>query len=581
MFSSLHGGKSSLRGQCVQPCRRHYLCQSPKKSARAEGRKKEAKYLFSMNDLCGVDVLPELRAAGVSSLKIEGRLKSARYVANTVAAYRMALDCLDESDEEQERVLQEAHRLLDEAMARRRSPGYLLSEKPLEAISPEQSGNSGQLLGRVQRLLSDRGRDGATHLHLHLRLEAQVRDGDRLRLHNERSGERISFTLRRLNVGGQRCPVGKAGQKVELVVRAEIKGEHGRNFRGSLFKVDVGSRLIAERSGRKRSKKLSTRTVTADKRVVEKILENLCCRGGDQRKKRTSKKKKGKWKTGENTRAPGRRSGSQDLPWWVVVADVVDLRHRLPVRPARVLVPLSRETMRSLGQQEAKIKKYRGRLIWRLPPIISEADLPWYRSCLERLVSSGYRRFELGHCCQYGLFDFLGENMAGLELYGQYSLNLLNSASLQAASRLGLDGVVFSLEGEAENLGASVAHFKRQKGRGRRSPRMKIGLYAYGRPPLFTSRLESKHYDYRQQLVSPKDELYTLEHENGLTLARAILPFSLLHWQEELRASGVDYLVLDLSGGAIRQEAATVGRLLGAGRQRLPVLTGNFHGILL
>lgn len=56
-----------------------------------------------MNDLCGIDMLPEMRAAGVSCLKIEGRLKSAQYVANTVAAYRMALDSLDEPETVQEK----------------------------------------------------------------------------------------------------------------------------------------------------------------------------------------------------------------------------------------------------------------------------------------------------------------------------------------------------------------------------------------------------------------------------------------------------------------------------------------------
>lgn len=88
-----------------------------------------------MNDLCGIDMLPEMRDAGVSCLKIVGRLKSAQYVANTVAAYRMALDSLDEPDAVQEKILQEAHRLLDEAMGRKRSSGYLLSEKPSEAIT--------------------------------------------------------------------------------------------------------------------------------------------------------------------------------------------------------------------------------------------------------------------------------------------------------------------------------------------------------------------------------------------------------------------------------------------------------------
>jgi putative protease len=110
---------------------------------------------------------------------------------------------------------------------------------------------------------------------------------------------------------------------------------------------------------------------------------------------------------------------------------------------------------------------------------------------------------------------------------------------------------------------------------------MEMGLYVYGRPPLFTARLDSEHYNYRQRLVSPKEEQFTLEHQDGLTLARSILPFSLLKWQQELAAMGVDYLLLDLSGGPIQKEVATVSTLLAQRGKRLPVLSGNFQGTLV
>ena len=578
MFSSLHGGKSSLRGQCVQPCRRHYSWQAPGKTRRGEGRQQDTKYLFSMNDLCGVDFLPALRDAGVSCLKIEGRMKSARYVANTVAAYRMALDSMDEPIDEQNRILSEAHTLLDEAMARKRSSGFLLAARPTGAITPQQSGNSGQLLGRVQGLQQERTRDGKNRLTLQIRLEAQVGEGDRLRLHNEKTGERISFTLRFLQVGGRRRKVGRPGQNVQLSVGADLKGRSGRNFRGSLFKVDVGSRIIAERTGRKRTKKLSGRKIFADKRKVEEILHHLSWKRGDGKPKHSARKK-----GAFEGRQAGRRGSRKELPWWVAVPGPADLRQRLPVRAARILLPLTRDNMRSLGQLAVKIKKYRGRIIWRLPAVIQEADLDWYEKQIRKLVTSGYSRFELGHCSQYGLFTFLqdGKREQRLELYGHYSLNLLNSAALHAAGHLGFQGALFSLETESENLSAAISHFKRQRGRGRPQQRMKVGLYVYGRPPLFTARLDSEQYDYRRRIVSPKDEQYTLEHKDGLTMARSTLPFSLLRWQQDLSTMGLDYLLLDLTGGPIRQEAAAASALLAGGGKRIPVLSGNFQGILV
>lgn len=81
LFSSYLGGMSANRGKCKQPCRRAFNLSK---------RKKE--HLFSLKDLELIDFLPQLQAAGVKSLKIEGRMKRAEYVSQVVKAYRLALD---------------------------------------------------------------------------------------------------------------------------------------------------------------------------------------------------------------------------------------------------------------------------------------------------------------------------------------------------------------------------------------------------------------------------------------------------------------------------------------------------------
>lgn len=110
---------------------------------------------------------------------------------------------------------------------------------------------------------------------------------------------------------------------------------------------------------------------------------------------------------------------------------------------------------------------------------------------------------------------------------------------------------------------------------------MQVGLYVYGHPPLFTARLDSGHFRYQQPFISPKDEQFTLEQKDGLTLARAVLPFSLLRWRQELSQMGLDFLMLDLTGGPMKQEAATVSALLAKSGMRIPVLSGNFQGTLV
>ncbi len=82
------GGRSANRGECAQACRMPYELIS-------DGAKVELgdrRYLLSPQDLAGLEILPELVRAGVASLKIEGRLKSAEYVANITRVYRAALD---------------------------------------------------------------------------------------------------------------------------------------------------------------------------------------------------------------------------------------------------------------------------------------------------------------------------------------------------------------------------------------------------------------------------------------------------------------------------------------------------------
>jgi putative protease len=82
------GGRSANRGECAQACRMPY-------DLIADGNQVplgDRKYLLSPQDLAGLDVLPKLVRAGVTSLKIEGRLKSPEYVASITRVYRQALD---------------------------------------------------------------------------------------------------------------------------------------------------------------------------------------------------------------------------------------------------------------------------------------------------------------------------------------------------------------------------------------------------------------------------------------------------------------------------------------------------------
>ncbi|MCY2967451.1 MAG: U32 family peptidase, partial [Planctomycetota bacterium] len=86
------GGRSANRGQCAQACRQPYDLIVDGEQRDLNGKN----YLLSPQDLSSWDLVPELARSGVCSLKIEGRLKSAHYVAATTQTYRAALDAAAE-----------------------------------------------------------------------------------------------------------------------------------------------------------------------------------------------------------------------------------------------------------------------------------------------------------------------------------------------------------------------------------------------------------------------------------------------------------------------------------------------------
>lgn len=85
LMSSILGGRSGNRGRCAQPCRLSY-------SAEIKDHKYSEKYLLSPKDMCLIKRIPELYAAGVYSLKIEGRMKSPQYAGGVVRIYRKYID---------------------------------------------------------------------------------------------------------------------------------------------------------------------------------------------------------------------------------------------------------------------------------------------------------------------------------------------------------------------------------------------------------------------------------------------------------------------------------------------------------
>ncbi|MDY0163604.1 U32 family peptidase [Desulfobotulus sp.] len=94
LLSSYMANRDSNRGLCAHPCRWRYTVLEAQRPGHYMPLSEDARgsYIFNSRDLCMIRHIPELAAAGISSLKIEGRMKSIHYLAVTVGVYREALD---------------------------------------------------------------------------------------------------------------------------------------------------------------------------------------------------------------------------------------------------------------------------------------------------------------------------------------------------------------------------------------------------------------------------------------------------------------------------------------------------------
>jgi U32 family peptidase len=156
------GGRSANRGECAQACRMPYELISDGKSVPLGDKR----YLLSPQDLAGLPVLPELIRSGVASLKIEGRLKSAEYVANITRVYRQALD---KAMEGQAFETSEARYDLEMGFSRGLYTGWFRGINNQELAHARFGKKRGVYLGEITRVQRDR---------VFIKLEGLLKPGD-------------------------------------------------------------------------------------------------------------------------------------------------------------------------------------------------------------------------------------------------------------------------------------------------------------------------------------------------------------------------------------------------------------------
>ena len=476
-FSSYLGGKSSNRGVCVQPCRREYN----------DGQ--EEMNPFSMGDLSTIELIPEIMKTGIDSLKIEGRMKSVEYVENVVKAYRMVMDA---HEKDQKNAIDHAKELLKDVMSRQRTSGFFLDERPTSITVPGRSGNMGKFAGKVIKCPGTRAFFKTT-IDLHTK--------DRLRVQNAKTGGRTAFSLNQLWLKGKKVNEAKKGDTVEITVPNKLnKGD-------AIFKTTSHEHRGKNIEAKKRLQKLKGIKISDKSRKTgNKVLHSL---------------------------AKERIAPPQKTLLTGTLVRVGDLRDvpRVSNQCNGIIIPLVRATIHNLKKHLKKLKSMKERIIWSLPLVIQEGELPFYIDVIEFLGKEGFSNWQVSNISHFYLLK--NDNY---HICSSHYIHALNSEAIQALSELGCSRITLSIECDKENMEDLVLKGAAAIG----------DLLVYSHLPLYVSRV--KWTKKKKGLDGQEGGEYIPKERDGLTYVFAEKPFSFFGYMKRFKNMGFKNFQIDLSG---------------------------------
>jgi putative protease len=519
LFSSYLGGKSANRGICTQACRRLY------RSGSEEG------YFFSPADLQLLERIPDLAAAGVNSLKIEGRMKSAGYVGTVVRAYRQVIDALGGTGEEIRRRIARGKEILDGDFARAKTEFYFnaapgetaVPEGTVSWLDPRQDGGTGISLGRILEVR----RAGAARQGLIAEGKTVPGPGDTLRFHRADDSDRRS-----LRIGATEGPASQA------LKETGVTGDTGRA--GAVDGAAPAGLWIPVPEGFGEG----DRVYLIQTRAVSRRYAPLLSRRDEGAGRVPGREKApqlafppfpAKPVPGAGKRGSG--EAERDLPEGIYaqVSRIEDMYILQSARPERCLLAYSRKTVSALLAGGKGPLPFRpGEIVLVLDPFFPQAAEGAMAEEIAGLMEKGYHQFVVNNPGHFSLFRPRRPVLvAGPWLY------TFNRWAASFVSSLGADYFISPLENNRQNLEKTVS----PEGRSR------AFITVLARPALFRVRADlGGMYGFRE-FSDGRDEAFSLYsgREGSLVLPRQ--PFSITDKLPFLREAGFGRFILDFSAG--------------------------------
>ena len=130
LLSSFMAGRDANKGACTHPCRWKYAVVEEKRPGEYMPiyENERGTYIFNSKDLCMIEHIPELIEAGIDSFKIEGRMKTALYVATTARTYRMAIDDYMESAQKYKQNIPKYKEMISQCTYRQYTTGFFFGK---------------------------------------------------------------------------------------------------------------------------------------------------------------------------------------------------------------------------------------------------------------------------------------------------------------------------------------------------------------------------------------------------------------------------------------------------------------------
>ena len=215
LMSSMIGGRSGNRGRCAQPCRLPYTLIDKNDD---NILKNAGQYLLSPRDMNTIELIPELIQAGVSSLKLEGRMKKPEYVAVVVDSYRQKIDSYYKHSEP----VEDIQKNLSQIFNRDFTTAYLEKKQGKFMMSDKRPNNRGRLLGRVIRY------EEKSHQAV-IKLTEDLSVGDTIDFW-VKVGGRVSTNVTKIIYKKQECDFATSGMEVFVPVPNRVH-PHDRVFK--------------------------------------------------------------------------------------------------------------------------------------------------------------------------------------------------------------------------------------------------------------------------------------------------------------------------------------------------------------